>query len=167
MNPDYKVPVNVNVSGEVVYPGTYSLISDGDRVSDLIHRSGGLTSNAFPEGVRLYRKTKIKEQEIINQIISEEFKEVILSDTSLYNMYSEDLLESEISKSSSLIETDKFEYTIVSFDLNKALKVNSKHNIVLLESDSLVIPKSKDIVYITGSLFNYEAGGGISVPFFR
>ena len=165
MNPDYKVPVNVNVSGEVVYPGTYALISDGDRVSDLIHRSGGLTSNAFPEGVRLYRKTKIKEQEILNQIISEEFKEVILSDTSLYNMYSEDLLESEISKSSSLIETDKFEYTIVSFDLNKALKVNSKHNIVLLESDSLVIPKSKDIVYITGSLFNYEAGGGISVPY--
>ena len=41
-------------------------------------------------------------------------------------MYSEDLLESEISKSSSLIETDKFEYTIVSFDLNKALKVDSK-----------------------------------------
>ena len=30
-------------------------------MSDLIHRSGGLTSNAFPEGVRLYRKTKIKE----------------------------------------------------------------------------------------------------------
>ena len=101
----------------------------------------------------------------MNPIISEEFKEVILSDTSLYNMYSEDLLESEISKSSSLIETDKFEYTIVSFDLNKALKVESKHNIVLLESDSLVIPKSKDIVYVTGSLYNYEEGGGISVPF--
>ena len=65
-----------------------------------------------------------------------------------------------------MIETDKFEYTIVSFDLNKSsLKVDSKHNIVLLESDSLVIPKSKDIVYVTGSLFNYENGGGISVPY--
>ena len=79
-------------------------------------------------------------------------------------MYSEDLLNSEIAKSSSL-NSDKFEYTVVSFDMKKALKVNSKHNIVLLESDSLVIPKSKDIVYVTGSLFNYEAGGGISVPY--
>ena len=26
----------------------------------------------------------------------------------------------------------------------------------MLESDSLVIPKSKDIIYVTGSLFNYE-----------
>ncbi|MAO71637.1 MAG: hypothetical protein CMD02_03900 [Flavobacteriales bacterium] len=165
MNPDYRDPINVKISGEVVYPGTYALITDGDRVSDLIQRSGGLTKNAFPDGVRLYRKTKIKEQEILNKIISEEFKEVILSDTSLYNMYSQDLLESEISKSSSLIETDKFEYTIVSFDLNKALKVDSKHNIVLSESDSLVIPKSIDIVYVTGSLYNYEEGGGISVPY--
>ena len=49
----------------------------------------------LPEGVRLYRKTKFK-QEILNQIISEEFKNVILSDTTLYNMYSEDLLDSEI-----------------------------------------------------------------------
>ena len=165
MNPDFKEPANVMISGQVVYPGTYSLISDGDRISDLIERSGGLTVNAFPEGVRLYRKTKIKEKEIINQIIPEEFKEAILSDTTLYNLYSEDLLESEISKSSSLTETGEFEYTIVSFDMNKALKVDSKHNILLLESDSLVIPKSKDIVYVTGSLFNYEAGGGISVPY--
>ena len=37
MNPDYKDPINVKISGEVVYPGTYLiLISDGDRVSDLI-----------------------------------------------------------------------------------------------------------------------------------
>ena len=165
MNPNYKDPVNVKISGEVLFPGTYSLISDGDRVSDLIKRSGGLTVNAFPEGVRLYRKTKINEQKMLNPIISEEFKEAILSDTALYRMYSEDLLDSEISKSSSLVETNKFEYTVVSFDMNKALKVNSKHNIVLLQSDSLVIPKSKDIVYVTGSLFNYEAGGGISVPY--
>ena len=102
----------------------------------------------------------------MNPIISEEFKEgFILSDTALYKLYSEDLLDSEISKSSSLVETDNLIYTVVSFDMNKALKVNSKHNIVLLESDSLVIPKSKDIVYVTGSLFNYESGGGISVPF--
>ena len=58
MNPDFKVPVNVNVSGEVVYPGTYSLISDGDRVSDLIQRSGGLTSNVFQKELDYIVKLK-------------------------------------------------------------------------------------------------------------
>lgn len=164
-NPDYKEPVNVMISGEVVYPGTYSLISDGDRISDLIERSGGLTNNAFTEGVRLYRKTEVKEKPIINQIISEEFKQAILSDTSLYNLYSEDLLNSEINRIKPIEVTPEFEYNIVSFDLNKALKVNSTHNILLLESDSLVIPKTTDIVFVTGSLYNFDDANGISVPF--
>ncbi|MBT6807860.1 MAG: hypothetical protein HOA52_00040 [Flavobacteriales bacterium] len=164
-NPDYKEPVNVMISGEVVYPGTYSLVSDGDRISDLIERSGGLTNNAFTEGVRLYRKTEVKEKPIINQIISEEFKQAILSDTSLYNLYSEDLLNSEINRIKPIEVTGEFEYNIVSFDLNKALKVNSTHNIVLLESDSLVIPKTTDVVFVTGSLYNFDDANGISVPF--
>ncbi|MAX69465.1 MAG: hypothetical protein CMP60_07275 [Flavobacteriales bacterium] len=50
--------------------------------------------------------------------------------------------------------------------MNKALKINSKHNIILLEGDSLVIPKSNSTVYVTGDLYNYE-GTGISVPYFE
>jgi len=164
-NPEYKDPINVVIKGEVMYPGTYSLISEGDRVSDLIQRCGGLTSNAFPEGVKLYRKTVVIQKEPLENKISTEFKEVILSDTSLYKIYSEDLLKTELDEVSVPKETGEFEYNIVSFDLEKALNINSKHNIVLLESDSLVIPKSLDVVYVTGELFNYD-GSGISVPFF-
>ena len=166
-NPDYKEPINVVIDGEVVYPGTYSLISEGDRISDIIERCGGLTENAFLEGVKLYRRIKVmsKEEESDN-IISEEFKEAILSDTALYEKYSEDLLNSELEVLSKEIETDSIAYNVVSFEMNKALKVNSKHNIVLFEGDSLVIPKSNNIVYITGDLYNYE-GTGISVPYFE
>ena len=165
-NPNYRSPINVVISGEVVYPGTYSLISDGDRISDLIERSGGLTKNAFPEGVRLYRKTAVSEKAVDATIFSEEFKQAILLDTALYNLYSEELLNSELSKiSSDKIETGEFEYNIVAFDLGKALSVNSKHNVIMQESDSLVIPKSSDVVYVTGALFNFEDGGGISVPY--
>ena len=148
-----------------MYPGTYSILTNGDRVLDLIQRCGGVTKNAFLEGTRIYRKTKIMQQEKFGQVLSEEFKEAILSDTSLYNLYSDDLINSELIKHSSLEETDEYEYTIVYFDMKKALKNNPNHNIVLLESDSLVIPKSTDVIYVTGSLYNFQNGTGISAPF--
>jgi protein involved in polysaccharide export with SLBB domain len=165
-NPDYKDPVNITISGEVKYPGTYALLSEGDRISDVIERCGGLTTNAFSEGVKLYRKTEVLEKKKHTNSISEDFKNVILSDTSLYNMYSEDLLKSELNELSTTVETGEFEYTVVSFNLDNALNVSSKHNIILLEGDSLVIPKSVDVVYVTGDLLNYE-GSGISVPYFE
>ena len=59
-NPNYKDPVNVIISGEVFYPGTYSLISEGDRVSDLILRSGGLTV-IFQKELDYIVKLKIQE----------------------------------------------------------------------------------------------------------
>ena len=46
------MPINVVVNGEVIYPGTYSLISEGDRISDIIDRCGGLTENAPQEGTK-------------------------------------------------------------------------------------------------------------------
>ncbi|MBT4479342.1 MAG: hypothetical protein HOC66_08020, partial [Flavobacteriales bacterium] len=162
-NPDYQEPIHVVVDGEVMYPGTYSLTLEGDRISDIIERCGGLTENAFLEGVKLYRKTKVMSKEEEN-IISEEFKEVILSDTALYKKYSKDLVNSELGIRSKKREFE--DINVVSFEMNKALKINSKHNIILLEGDSLVIPKSNSTVYITGDLYNYE-GTGISVPYFE
>ena len=114
----------------------------------------------------MYRKTEVLEKKKHTNSISEDFKDVILSDTSLYNMYSEDLLKSELNELSTPVETGEFEYTVVSFNLDNALNVSSKHNIILLEGDSLVIPKSVDVVYVTGDLLNYE-GSGISVPYFE
>jgi polysaccharide biosynthesis/export protein len=39
----------------VRYPGRYSLKSKTDRVSDLVARAGGLTQEAYPEGVQFFR----------------------------------------------------------------------------------------------------------------
>ena len=75
-------------------------------------------------------------------------------------------MNSELSILSEEIETEDIAYNIVTFEMKKALDINSKHNIILLEGDSLVIPKSNNIVYITGDLYNYE-GNGISVPYFQ
>jgi hypothetical protein len=44
------------LDGELKYPGTYALLQDRERISDLIERAGGLTGEAFPDGAKLYRQ---------------------------------------------------------------------------------------------------------------
>ncbi len=52
-----RTPRTVTITGRVRYPGTYALLEDGERVSSLIARAGGLTEEAFPEGAVFVRKT--------------------------------------------------------------------------------------------------------------
>jgi protein involved in polysaccharide export with SLBB domain len=54
--PEFEVQQTVEVKGEVKYPGTYPILQDKERISDLITRAGGLNGEAFPEGAKLYRQ---------------------------------------------------------------------------------------------------------------
>jgi protein involved in polysaccharide export with SLBB domain len=53
--PDFELQRTVHIAGEVRFPGTYALTSKAERLADLVTRSGGLTSEAYPEGVRFTR----------------------------------------------------------------------------------------------------------------
>ncbi len=53
--PEFEFQQNMNVAGEVKYPGTYTILSKDERISDIIERAGGLTRFAFTEGASLYR----------------------------------------------------------------------------------------------------------------
>ena len=54
--PNYELQRNVAVTGEVRFPGMYTLRSPLDRLSQVLERAGGLKTTAFPEGFALYRK---------------------------------------------------------------------------------------------------------------
>ena len=53
--PGYEPLKTVQIGGEVVYPGGYTVESKQERVSNLIRRAGGLTSEAYAPGFRLFR----------------------------------------------------------------------------------------------------------------
>jgi protein involved in polysaccharide export with SLBB domain len=53
--PEFDFQRTVVITGEVKFPGTYSLRTKTDRLSDVVGRAGGLTPQAYPEGVRFYR----------------------------------------------------------------------------------------------------------------
>ncbi len=54
--PGFDLQRTVIVTGEVRYPGTYSLHTKSDRLADVIGRAGGLTRQAYAEGIRFVRR---------------------------------------------------------------------------------------------------------------
>ncbi|MCA9752558.1 MAG: SLBB domain-containing protein, partial [Gemmatimonadetes bacterium] len=54
--PFWELQRDVRVAGAVMYPGTYSLESQTERLATVIDRTGGLLENAYPEGFQLFRR---------------------------------------------------------------------------------------------------------------
>jgi len=167
-NPDFEAARNIVLGGEVKYPGTYALLSKDEKISSVIKRAGGLTNYAYMDGVKMYRKFEvIAEEEEEEMNISDELKETILSNPELAIIYANDLREDEANQQSVFGNEDKeYAYDMVYLNLEKAMSSNnSKHNLVLIERDSIVVPKTMDVVHITGELMNLE-GTSISAPHF-
>lgn len=57
--PNYEVQQTVFIQGEINYPGAYTIENKSERLSDLIDRAGGLRSEAYINGARLYRNDKL------------------------------------------------------------------------------------------------------------
>ena len=53
--PGFEKQKTVKVEGEVIYPGSYTIKSKNEKISDLVARAGGLTASADVEGGSLRR----------------------------------------------------------------------------------------------------------------
>ena len=63
LNPNFHPVRNVVISGEVKYPGTYSIIRKTEKISSLIDRAGGLTDYAYLDGAKMFRRFHNSEKE--------------------------------------------------------------------------------------------------------
>jgi polysaccharide biosynthesis/export protein len=57
-NPKYNRERVVEITGYVLYPGAYALQKEGEKLSNIIKRAGGLRPGAYLEGSTLFRKWK-------------------------------------------------------------------------------------------------------------
>jgi len=53
--PEFEYQTQVEIKGEVLYPGAYVLTTKDERIASVIERAGGLTRYAYADGARLYR----------------------------------------------------------------------------------------------------------------
>ena len=54
--PEFENIRYVTIKGEVRYPGIYALLTENERISDIINRAEGLTNESFPEGGTILRR---------------------------------------------------------------------------------------------------------------
>jgi polysaccharide export outer membrane protein len=54
--PDWHLPGSVYIGGEVRYPGTYTLKTRSERLTDILARAGGLTDRADANGLVFFRR---------------------------------------------------------------------------------------------------------------
>ena len=156
--PGYKSQVKVQIEGEVLYPGTYILSANNEKVSSVLKRSGGLTPSAFKKGVSITRLNKAN----------------ILKDTS--DIYFKKIKQ-QIKDTSSETSLEYLNPTVkIGLDVEKLLADSTSiENIYLQEGDIINVPKQKreikvsgevlfptEVVYVEGKDLNYyidRAGG--------
>lgn len=133
-NPYYKNQISVAVTGEVLSPGNFSLLSRVEKISDLIKRAGGVLYTANISGARLRRK---------NNLYDIDTKTV------------KKIAESSAKDSSGVtIEAERKPYNEIAIDLPKILQnPGSKEDILLEEGDVVFIPTVNNMVSVSGEVF--------------
>lgn len=98
VDPDFELQKNIVLQGEVMYPGTYSLLSKDERIYNIINRAGGLTPWSFPHGAKLTRK------ENKSGLLVLKLDEVLKDSSSIYNYILRDGDTLTIPKENQLIQ---------------------------------------------------------------
>jgi protein involved in polysaccharide export with SLBB domain len=160
----YKEQISVKIEGEVMYPGTYILSSNNEKLSDLIVRAGGFKKTAFIEGAVLYRNT-YSNKSIIDKNMFASKLNIIQTETSVKSASNK---QTDSSSVKSLLVDQK----PVGLKLVEAIKnPSSIEDIRLEESDVLSIPKLLETVQSFGAVrvpkqLIYEPGMGVAKAIF-
>ncbi len=134
-SPGYQVQRQVTISGEVIFPGNYTLVRKNERISDLVARSGGVTPDAYVRGGRLVRRMNAEERAV---------REVTIR-TAMQNRGAD-------SVSMERLQVSDTTYT-VGIDLAKALAdPGSDFDVVLREGDRLIVPEMVSTVKVNGEV---------------
>lgn len=144
-SPGYQTQQNVNIQGEVIFGGTYTLTSKAERLSDLVKKAGGVTNSAYVRGAKLIRVANDEEKERIQDVVKLMGREL-----------GENAIDSLGLQVDSLFS--------VGIDLEKALaNPGGDADLVLREGDVLNIPEYVNTVKINGAVMmpntvSYKSG---------
>lgn len=153
---------SVTVKGEVQHPATYG-IEPGERLSSVLARCNGFTSQAFPYGAVLIRQ-EVRDLELKSH---QELVSRLKSEQGYLNSLPESDTAQKEAKLTAIAQTDtaleQLEATApvgrvvihISSDWKKLAKTPA--DIQLRDGDVLIIPKKTNYVVVSGQVFNPTA----------
>lgn len=152
------------LEGGFLFPGEYTFVQ-GDRLSSLIEKAGGLTEDAYPFGAKFYRKSAQEiQEERLREYISK-LEEDLLTLTARASEAAVDkdeaLIYQQVVESKKLL-LDKLKSSRPTgrmvIDLQEAMAISSsENNFELRAGDRLFVPKKSVLVNVIGEVFNPTA----------
>lgn len=143
-SPGYQAQQNVQVTGEVIFGGTYAMTTTEERLSDLVKKAGGATPKAYLRGAKLIRVANDEEKKRMRDVI--------------------DLMNRQFGKAMMDSLDIRVEDTFsVGIDLEKAMaQPGSEYDLVLREGDVLSVPKLNNTVKVNGAVMMPNTVGYLS-----
>lgn len=143
-SPGYQAQQNVQVTGEVIFGGTYAMTTTEERLSDLVKKAGGATPKAYLHGAKLIRVANDEEKKRMRDVI---------------NLMNRQFGEAMMDSLGIRVE-DTFS---VGIDLEKAMaQPGSEYDLVLREGDVLDVPKLNNTVKVNGAVMMPNTVGYLS-----
>jgi len=130
-SPGYIENKRVQIDGEIMFPGYYSLGNNSERLSDIVGRAGGVTAESYAAGARLERTMTDEERLKLKDITK-----LLSANDSL-----------------ALENVDLTTTYYVGINLQEALDdPESQANIVLRDGDRIIIPAFTNTVKMNGEV---------------
>lgn len=165
-SPGYNEQQNVEVSGQVLFAGTYTLKTRKARLSDIMRRCGGPTNMAYVAGAHLERKTneteRIRMQEIQRMAREQQKKNLLEIATRSSNAAG----ATTVMKQANDVEMQRYtipDYYPVGIRLDEAMRnPGGNADIILRDGDRLVIPEYSGTVKINGAVLHSNTVGYVA-----
>ncbi len=157
--PDWQLYRTVTISGEVSYPGTYT-IKRGERLSSLIERAGGFTEYAYLRGA-VFTRERVRElqQRNLEEMIARMERELLAQSATITSTSPEsaETRKTELQQKQAFIESLKkarangrLTVRLARVDLLKG----SSYDIELESGDVLCIPMNNKVVNVVGAVMS-------------
>lgn len=133
-SPGYQEQANVDITGEVLYDGTYALTNKSERLSDLVKEAGGVTPFAYVKGAKLIRQANDEELKRMEDV---------------FKMMRREMGQANMDS----LKLDLDSVYSVGIDLELVMKnPGSSADVVLRAGDKLVVPELSNTVKINGAV---------------
>jgi protein involved in polysaccharide export with SLBB domain len=140
LDPQRRNPATVKITGEVKYPGAYTLRNRSERLSDLVTRAGGVTAQGDPSAA--YFSRRVDQAEQVRKLV-EGAGEVVDEETGQVTAKGTDARRLESGGSRIRVGVDV---------VNAVNQSGSRDNLFLVEGDSLFVPTRQQTVAVRGEV---------------
>ncbi len=142
----------ITVDGEVIAPGKYTLASKGERISDIIKRVHGFTSQAYAPGASLKRVVVVDTLQLSKYSTKSKSFDSKRTFDPTYRASRDEMMDDSLSREE---ESEILPNNFVGIDLPKIMRrPGGREDILLEDGDILYIPKLLQTVKVSGQVLS-------------